>query len=976
MTRIKLIFVFCLFANCLFSQHQPVFLSKDNFWVDSVMKTMSNDEKIGQLFMVAAYSNKGEAHKKSILDLIEKYKIGGLMFLQGGPVRQAKLTNIYQSRSKIPLMIAIDAEWGISMRLDSCLRFPWQMTLGAIKDNSLIYDMGSEIARQCSLIGVNINFAPVVDVNSNPNNPIINNRSFGESAFRVSEKSLAYMNGLQDNYILACAKHFPGHGDTDKDSHKTLPVVRRTKKQLDKVELLPYKNLIKEGLGSIMVAHLNIPSLDKTKDLAVSLSSKVVNDLLKTELGFNGLSITDALNMKGVSDYYVPGKLDVKALLAGNDILLFSEDVPTAIQEIKNAIENNQISQKEIDLKCRKILIAKNWMKLDKYEQVNTSKLVDNITTEYTKNLNKKLVESSLTLLNNKENILPLDRLDTLKIASLSIGEKSSDFSEMLSNYSSVSSFSISEQFSIQQQQDLFNKLKEFNLVIISIHKSNAHAWKSYKLSESTIRFLESFPHKKKIVLSIFANPYSINSLKSIDKFDAVIMSYQNSVHSQKLTAQAIFGGIEFNGTLPVSTKHFNINKGISTQKKRMCYVEPYEINFHSSNIKRIDSIVNNAINLGATPGCQILAAKDGKVFFNKSYGYHTYDKKIKVKNSDVYDIASITKIVATVPVLMKMVDEGNLDLDLTLGDYMDIGSEEIERLIIRDILAHQARLFPWIPFYQKTLVKDTSDNSVNLRDTLYSDKQTNIFTHEVAKDIFLHNSYTDSIIEQLINRPLLKDKKYRYSDLGYYLLKELIENHYDKPLNVIVDSFFYKSIGVDKFGYLPKKRIHLNSIIPTEHDMFFRKQLVHGYVHDQGAAMFGGVAGHAGIFSNANDLAKIMYVYLKNGEYAGVKYFSKEVINDFSSCQFYENDNRRGAGFDKPVLEKGDPGPTCDGVSNDSFGHSGFTGTLAWADPEKNIVYIFLSNRIYPDSNNKKLIKMNIRTEIMDIIFSNFDEI
>ena len=354
MTRIKLIFVFCLFANCLFSQHQPVFLSKDNFWVDSVMKTMSNDEKIGQLFMVAAYSNKGEAHKKSILDLIEKYKIGGLMFLQGGPVRQAKLTNIYQSRSKIPLMIAIDAEWGVSMRLDSCLRFPWQMTLGAIKDNSLIYDMGSEIARQCSLIGVNINFAPVVDVNSNPNNPIINNRSFGESALRVSEKSLAYMNGLQDNYILACAKHFPGHGDTDKDSHKTLPVVRRTKKQLDKVELLPYKNLIKEGLGSIMVAHLNIPSLDKTKDLAVSLSSKVVNDLLKTELGFNGLSITDALNMKGVSDYYVPGKLDVKALLAGNDILLFSEDVPTAIQEIKNAIENNQISQKEIDLNAEK----------------------------------------------------------------------------------------------------------------------------------------------------------------------------------------------------------------------------------------------------------------------------------------------------------------------------------------------------------------------------------------------------------------------------------------------------------------------------------------------------------------------------------------------------------------------------------------------------------------------------------------------
>ena len=411
--------LFLSFSNSLSSQN-----TESEKWADSIIINMSQEERISQLLMVAAYSNKEKSHTTHISNLIKNYKIGGLMFLQGGPVRQAKLTNYYQSFSETPLMIALDAEWGVAMRLDSSIRFPWQMTLGAIQDEKLIYQMGKEVARQCKLIGVNINFAPVVDVNFNPDNPIIGNRSFGEDPFRVGELGVQYMKGMQDNKVLACAKHFPGHGDTDSDSHKGLPVINHSRERLNSVELVPFKMLIENGLGSVMVAHLNIPSLDNTKDLAVSLSPKVVNGLLKTDLRFEGLVITDALNMKGVSKFYKPGIVDVKALLAGNDVLLFSEDVPQAINQIKLAIENGEITQVEVDERCKKILKSKYWMGLSEFIPLNLEKIENEIITNNTNLINRKLVKNSITLVQNYDDLLPLKRLDTLNIASISIGEE------------------------------------------------------------------------------------------------------------------------------------------------------------------------------------------------------------------------------------------------------------------------------------------------------------------------------------------------------------------------------------------------------------------------------------------------------------------------------------------------------------------------------------------------------------------------
>ena len=974
MKRIILLFVLVvsIVSNLLSQQiKNPVFLNDNNYyWADSVIENLTIDEKIGQLFMVIAYSNKSKEHKKEISRLIKKHKIGGLMFLQGGPKRQAILTNYYQSISTIPLMIALDAEWGVSMRLDSALRFPWQMTIGATMDSALVYEMGEEIARQCKLLGVNINFAPVIDINSNPKNPIINNRSFGESVRNVSSLGLAYMQGLQENNILACAKHFPGHGDTDKDSHKTLPIIRHSKYRLKKVELKPFEHLINNGLGSIMTAHLFIPSLDETDKTPISLSKKVVDGLLTKEMGFKGLKFTDGLNMKAVSDLYDPGDLDVKALIAGNDVLLCAENVPRAVKMIKKSIKEGIISEDEINEKCRKILIAKKWMSLDNFKPIDLDIIHDSLITEKTNRINQKLVKSSVTLLQNYEDLIPLKRLDTLKIASLSIGEKSVAFQEKLNYYTKVDTFNISEDADIKSQALILDKLSKYNLVIVSVHKSNANAWKDYKISKNTDIFLQTIALQSKVVVTVFANPYSLNSFLFTSNFDALLLGYQNSDLAQKYVAQSIFGGISIKGNLPVSTKHFDISSSIKTDSTRLSYSLDLGSSFNSILEFKIDSIVENAISEKAMPGCQILIANKGDVVFDKSYGHHTYKKQNTVKTSDVYDLASITKIAATVPSLMKLTDDKLFNTENSLGDYLDLENSNKNDLKIKDVLTHQAQLISWIPFYRQTLEQDSENKFIKLRDTLYSKFENEIYPIRVADSIYLHFSFPDSIIKQIIDSELLEKKEYVYSDLGYYLLKEIIEDLTQESFDDYLNNNFYKKIGMENLGFLPKKSINTDRIVPTENDYEFRIQLLKGDVHDMGAAMFGGIGGHAGLFSNANDLAKIMQLYLNKGIYGDEFYFSSEIIDEFTKCQFCQEENRRGLGFDKPALENQEGGPTCKCVSELSYGHSGFTGTLAWADPETQIIYIFLSNRIHPNSDNKKLLDLNVRTDIMEQIF------
>lgn len=946
----------------------PPFANTESIsWADSVFATLTPDERIGQLFMVAAWSNKDKKHIKEIDSLIIKNKIGGLIFFQGGPVREANLTNKYQKESKVPLLISIDGEWGLAMRLDSSIAFPKQMTLGAIQDDSLIYEMGKEIARQCKRMGIHVNLAPVADVNNNPLNPVIGLRSFGEDKFNVARKAILYMRGLQDAGVMANGKHFPGHGDTDMDSHKTLPTISISKERMDTLELYPFRQLIDSGLASMMVAHLFIPAYDTAANTASTLSKAVVTDLLKKQLRFNGLVFTDALNMKGVSKFYKPGIVDVKALLAGNDVLLFSEDVPLAIDSIKAAIARGEISQDEIDLRCKKILAAKQWCGLDKLKPVKTKDIFEDLNTAHADLLNRRLIENSLTLLSNKNNIIPLQKLDTLKIACVSLGhDDETDFYKMLHNYVPADFFGLNKKAKDAQCDSVIKWMDAYNLVIVQLDNLSIKADKDFGLTENMKYVLNCIVAKKKTIVDVFGSPYVLAKLDSIKLAEAVLMSYEGTSLFEEYSAQVIGGGITAKGKLPVTaSKDFPLGTGILTPAAvRFKYTLPEELGISSAELMKIDSIALKGMKDKAYPGCQVLVAQNGKVFYHKAFGYHTYENKRPVRLSDIYDLASVTKISASTPSLMKLAEDKKINLDSAMSYYFaPLKGTDKEKMTFREVFTHQAGLPAWIPFWKKTVSKGVYKNGI------YSTEKTAKYPFRVAEKLYISKNYPDTIIKTIVNCEMGVAGKFVYSDLGYYFLMKIIEQQTGKSLDQYVTESFYRPLGLSYMTYRPREKFNLKQIAPTEYDVAFRKQLVWGDVHDQGAAMMGGVAGHAGLFSNANDLAILMQLYLQKGEYGGIRYFDTSTVSEFTRCQ-YCIDNRRAIGFDKPETNSEKTSPVCECVSYLSFGHTGFTGTIAWADPAKNLVYIFLSNRVYPDAEVNKLAKQGIRTKIQEVIY------
>ncbi|MEW6468944.1 MAG: glycoside hydrolase family 3 N-terminal domain-containing protein [Bacteroidota bacterium] len=940
---------------------------KGNQWVDSVFATLSPDERIAQLFMVAAYSNKDKKHEREIDSLVIKHKIGGLIFFQGGPVRQAVLTNRYQKAAKVPLLISIDGEWGLAMRLDSTTSFPKQMTLGAIQDETLIYEMGKEIARQCKRIGIHVNLAPVADVNNNPLNPVIGYRSFGEDKYNVARKAVMYMKGMQDNGVMANGKHFPGHGDTDSDSHKTLPTIASSKERMDSLELYPFRQMIKEGLGSMMVAHLYIPAYDTTRNTASTLSKKVVTDLLKNEMQFQGLVFTDALNMKGVSKFFAPGIVDVKALLAGNDVLLFAEDVPTAIDSIKKAIARGEISQEEIDQRCKKILKAKQWCGLDKLKPIRTKNLFDELNTPFAGLINRKLVENAMTLLSNRDSLIPLKRLDTLRIACVSLGhDDETTFYRMLHNYAPVDYFGLNKKAKDALCDSVIKWVDGYNLVIIQLDNLTTNPAKDFGLTEKMEYVMNCIIAKKKTIVSVFGSPYVLARLDSIRHAHAVVMNYEGTSLFEDYSAQLIFGGIGAKGRLPVTaSEDFKLGQGLSTAPIRLKYTVPEEAGMSSSELSKIDSIALKGMKDKAYPGCQVLVVKEGKVVYQKAFGFHTYENKRPVKLTDLYDLASVTKISASTPALMRLVEEKKVHLDSAMSVYYkELNGTNKEKMTFRQVFTHQSGLPAWIPFWKRTVNKGV------YRPGIYSTTPSKEYPYRVAEKLYISRSYPDSIMQRIISCEVDSPGKFVYSDLGYYLLQKIIEAQTGKPLDQYVTENFYRPLGLSYMGYKPRERFNLKQIAPTEYDVAFRKQLVWGDVHDQGAAMLGGVAGHAGLFANANDLAILMQMFLQKGEYGGMRYFDTATVAEFTRCQ-YCIDNRRAIGFDKPETNSEKTSPVCECVSYLSFGHTGFTGTIAWADPEKQLVYVFLSNRVYPDAEVNKLAKQGIRTKIQEVIYS-----
>ncbi|MEA5140258.1 glycoside hydrolase family 3 N-terminal domain-containing protein [Arcicella rigui] len=1024
--------LFC-FSISIQLKAQDLFPNANQRWVDSVFKSMTTDEKIGQLMMPRGnYSYEYDTAR--LYKIVRDYHVGGFVFFRNRPTAQALLVNKLQAMSKVPLLVGMDLEWGLEMRLDSTVRFPYQMTLGAMQGNEqLLEEMGLQIAQQCKRMGVHINYAPVVDVNNNPNNPVINFRSFGENREKVTAKALAYMRGLQKGGIITSAKHFPGHGDTGVDSHSDLPIIPHNRERLDSLELYPYRELIKNGLQGVMVAHLSIPSLDTTKNLASTLSNNIVTDLLRKDLGFKGLVFTDAMDMQGAVKFFPEGTANVKAILAGNDILETFMDVPAAFNAIKKALEKGDISQADIDLRVKRILTAKAWAGLDKYQPIEIKNLIADLNPKKSEVLNRTFAEETITLLKNDDNIIPLKNLDTLKIASLNIGtptfgsKKPTDFQKMLANYTSVQHFNLDETSSEEAIQAVRDSLKNYNLVLMAVNGQSVRPAKNYSIQPKIQELVKEFANSSKTIVSLFSNAYTLAKFENLDKAKALITTYQESpqMHESVAVAELIFGAIGAKGKLPVGVNMtFRYNDGIKTQAlKRFQYATPEAVGIDSKYFTvKVDSIVNEAIKQKATPGAVVFVAKNGKVILHKAYGKQTYESTQPTSTNDLYDLASITKISTSVPAMMKMEDEGKFSLNTTMGELIpDWANSNKASLVYKDILTHQARLRAFIPFWMDCIDSTKMVLASKIYKEKYSDKYTFTFwdklfrrkkalaricqaiqtdkalwkecinlvkdptiwkpktfsytksgdySVEIVENLWLHKDYYKTLYKAIEDSPLREKKEYVYSDLSYFMYPAIIPRLTGKSFESFLKDTFYKPLGANTLTYNPLQHFPIARIAPTEYDSLYRKTLVHGTVHDEGASMLGGVSGHAGLFGTAQDLGKLMQMYLQNGYYGGTQFIKESTMKEWTAYPFpVEVNSRRGVGFDKPDRKRAGVSAAAS-ASASSFGHSGFTGTYTWVDPEHQLVYVFLCNRVYPTRNNSKLYDLNIRTNINEVIY------
>ena len=815
---------------------EPPFMKYMNHpWVDSVLNSLSPEQRIAQCIWIAGYSNRDVSHEVEISDLIRKYGVGGIVFFQGTPEKQAELTNYYQKISKVPLLISMDAEWGLGMRLQNVEKFPYQMTLGAITNDSLIYRMGEAIAAQCKRLGVHINLAPVADINNNAMNPVINYRSFGEDRERVTAKAMMYMKGMQDNGVLATLKHFPGHGDTNTDSHLDLPLITHQRERLDSIELFPFMNLINEGAGSVMTAHLNLPSLDSTSRLPSTLSPIIINGLLKTELGFKGLVITDAMNMKGVTKYFSPGEAEAQAMIAGNDVVEFVTDVDASIRGIKNAIAQKKITSSDIDMKCRKVLALKYWSGLSGYKQIRKENIDIQISPPETRALIRDLYANSLTVLKNDGSILPLINSGKIKIAALAINRKSaSPFEKRLLKYHPADTFAIADPSDDVKSLELLKRLSEYDLVIAGIFNADQRPNMSYGIKPGLNAFLNELTKTGNTIITYFGNPYAIDRLEPLNRAKGVILAYQENEYTCDLSAQLIFGGISGNGLLPVTINAgLPSGFGIATPGNlRLSYGLPENTGMSSVFLERkIDSIATSGLLAKAYPGCEVMVARKGTVVFQKTYGFQTYDNRIPVSENDLFDLASVTKVSSTLAGLMLLDSRGSFSPEMKLGDYLPyFRRSDKGDLLMKDLLTHQAGLTAWIAFWKETVRKDSS-----FRRNIFRYEASEKYPLKVADHLYINKNYRKKIFKEIKKSPL-GEKKYVYSDLTFIISPGIIESLSGEKWYDFVTENIYHRIGAYDICFNPLNKYPISRIVPTEFDSLFRTATVAWYCARRGS--------------------------------------------------------------------------------------------------------------------------------------------
>lgn len=940
-------------------------------WADSVYAGLSNDERIAQLMVVRlssydAQNKKAIFYEDQVSALIKKYNVGGLCVFQGSPVQQAQIINRMQAMAKTPLLMCIDAEWGVGMRMiDSVLPLPRQMMMGAMQNRDVVYQYGRLVGEQCKRVGLQVNYAPVVDVNNNPNNPVINDRSFGEDKYKVADYGIQYMKGMQDVGVMACAKHFPGHGDVDVDSHYDLPVINKSMVQLDSLELYPFRKIFEAGIGSVMIAHLYIPAIDNTTNRATSLSPQNIKDLLRDKIGYQGLTFTDALEMQGVKKFFPDGEASVQSLVAGNDMLCLPGDVPLAITKIKEAIAQGKLSWADVEMHCKKILLAKYQYGLNQYQPINTINLTADLNVGVPE-MRRLVAENAITLVNKtNQAFFPLSDWQNNApgdVAFIAFGiSKANALAERMKNDYNAAVFYFDKEVKNGNDANAFiKKLAAYKKLVIGLHNMGRNASSNFGLKETEISVINQLQQNGNSIVLQFGNAYAAKNWCNAQN---LVICYEDDAVVQNTAADMLQGKLPYKGVLPVTVcPQMQYGKGIVTATTK---AGNSSIGLSETTVATIDSIVNDAIAQHSTPGGVVMLLKDGKIAFEKAYGNLQYQAHEPASVETVYDMASVTKICATTISVMKLYDEGKLELNATLGQYLPFlkGTNKAP-LRISDILLHQAGLVAYIPFYKQTI-----DSSGVPLPGIYADTLKQGYTSRVANHMYLNNAWLDSIRNKIINSPLGTSNKYVYSDNDFIYLGQVVEALSGMSLDAYVRKTFYAPMGLSSIGFKPRERMPLSRVAPTEQEKIFRRQLIRGDVHDPGAAMMGGVAGHAGLFSTAYDIAAIMQMLLNAGEYNGKRYLQKQTVDLFTA--YHSNISRRGYGFDKPEKDnnkRAEPYPTLS-ASPATFGHTGFTGTCVWADPQKNIVYLFLANRVNPDGSNKFL-KMNIRPKVHETIY------
>ncbi|WP_455584124.1 glycoside hydrolase family 3 N-terminal domain-containing protein [Bacteroides sp.] len=995
MKKYLIILLFFCFGEVVHSQTdvQPLLLYKaeqDSHcrqWVDSVMNRLSLKEKVGQLFVYTIAPVDTKSNQTLLREAVDTYKVGGLLFSGGEMQTQAILTNQAQRMARLPLMITFDGEWGLAMRLRGTPLFPRNMVLGCIQDNRLIYEYGREMARQCRELGVQVNFAPVADVNINPENPVINNRSFGENPAHVADKVIAYATGLESGRVLSVCKHFPGHGDTNVDSHKALPVLPFTRERLDSVELYPFKEAIQVGLSGMMVGHLQVPVLEPSGGLPSSLSRNVVHGLLTEELGFKGLIFTDALAMKGVAGNT---SLCLQALQAGNDMVLAPRNLKVEVSAVIDAVERGDLSLEEIERKCRKVLIYKYALGLNKRPNIQLSGLSNRIHTSQASDLIHRLNLAAITVLNNKEDILPLHPDKEMPpMALLEVGGSgdTNALAGRLEQYTSLVRFRLHKEMTEGQKKALIDSLAGYRRIIVAVSEQRLAPFQSFFAGLAADK-------KTPPAIYLFFTPGKtmLQIQRAVSAAQAVVLAHSSGRYVQRQVADILFARATADGRLSASLGGlFPTGAGVTITPRTPFHFNPEEYGMSFAIFNSIDSIARKGIKEGAYPGCQIVVMKDGKTMYDRCFGTHAGEGSALVRPTDVYDIASLSKTTGTLLALMKLYERGRFNLSDRLSDYLPwLKDTNKENITVREVLFHQSGLPAGIVLYPEAIDKESykghlfaarrdaqhplrlgtatwANPNFRFKPDVTSKIRTSECTLQICDSLWLNKSFLKVLQEKIVEVPL-RTKQYRYSDIGFILLRFMIEELSDMSMDEYLAKEFYTPMGLERTLYLPLQRIPKAEIVPSTNDRFLRKCVLQGFVHDECAAFQGGVAGNAGLFSNAREVARIYQMLLNGGELDGRRYLSRE------TCELFTTEvskiSRRGLGFDRPDVKSPDKSPCAKSAPASVYGHTGFTGTCAWVDPDNKLVYVFLSNRTYPNATNRKLMELDIRPQIQEMIY------